>query len=291
MHNHGELEAVSILIETLETTGLVFLFMIIVEFVELKYSSFLKKYLTQNKHLQYIVSSFFGIIPGCSGTFAMDSMYMSGIIGFGGIIAVMVSTFGDEAFVLLAQSPKTAFILMGCTFTFGIIAGYLADYSQKIFKFKFNEKCCITHHHDDGDEDNHNHKFSFKHFFKEHIWTHIFKKHIPGIFFWLLFSILIIAFLNEHIHLDEVIKDNKWYLLILAALVGILPISGPNLLFMTMYLEGIAPFSVLLTSSIVQDGHGLLPILGYSLEDAFKIKVFNVVFGLVVGVIVMLLGF
>jgi len=285
MHDHGKLEIVSIIIETAKVTGLVFLFMIIVEFIELKYSNFLKKYLTQNKHLQYIISSFFGIIPGCSGTFAMDSMYMSGIIGFGGIIAVMVSTFGDEAFVLLAQSPKTALILMGFTFFLGIIAGYLADYSQKIFKFKFNEKCCITHH------EGHEHHFSLKHFFKEHIWTHIFKKHIPSIFFWLLFSILIIAFLNEHIHLDEVIKDNKWYLLILAALVGILPVSGPNLLFMTMYLEGIAPFSVLLTSSIVQDGHGLLPILGYSLEDAFKIKAFNVVFGLAVGIIVMLLGF
>ncbi len=285
MHDHGKLEIVSIIFETAKVTGLVFLFMIVVEFLELKYSNFLKKYLTQNKHLQYIISSFFGIIPGCSGTFAMDSMYMSGIIGFGGIIAVMVSTFGDEAFVLLAQSPKTALILMGFTFVFGIIAGYLADYSQKIFKFKFNEKCCITHH------EGHEHHFSFKHFFKEHIWTHIFKKHIPSIFLWLLFSILIIAFLNEHIHLDEVIKDNKWYLLILAALVGILPISGPNLLFMTMYLQGVAPFSVLLTSSIVQDGHGLLPILGYSLEDAFKIKVFNVVFGLAVGVIVMLLGF
>lgn len=285
MHDHGKLEIVSIIFETAKVTGLVFLFMIVVEFLELKYSNFLKKYLTQNKHLQYIISSFFGIIPGCSGTFAMDSMYMSGIIGFGGIIAVMVSTFGDEAFVLLAQSPKTALILMGFTFVFGIIAGYLADYSQKIFKFKFNEKCCITHH------EGHEHHFSFKHFFKEHIWTHIFKKHIPSIFLWLLFSILIIAFLNEHIHLDEVIKDNKWYLLILAALVGILPISGPNLLFMTMYLQGVAPFSVLLTSSIVQDGHGLLPILGYSLEDAFKIKVFNVVFGLIIGVIVMLLGF
>jgi len=36
----------------------------------------------------------------------MDSLYMSGLLGFGGIIAVMIATSGDEAFILLSMAAK-----------------------------------------------------------------------------------------------------------------------------------------------------------------------------------------
>jgi len=76
-----------------------------------------------------------------------------------------------------------------------------------------------------------------------------------------------------------------------AAVIGILPLSGPNIVFISMYAQGILPFSVLLTNSIVQDGHGLLPILGFSVEDSVKIKVFNLAFGLIIGFAVAIFGF
>ncbi|MBN2695019.1 arsenic efflux protein [bacterium] len=285
-HHHIELNVLSILFETVKIIGIVFTFMVIVELVELKFSNFLKRNITKNRHMQYLVASLFGIIPGCAGTFAMSSFYMSGIIGFGGIVAVMVSTFGDEAFVLMASSPKIFFILAGITFLLGIISGYIADFIKKLLNFEFNKRCCIHHHFEDEKK-----SIPFLHFLKEHVWVHIIKKHLPKIFLWLFFSLLVIAFLNEHIHLKETVIDNRWYLLVLAGLVGILPISGPNLFFMMLYLSGKAPFSILLVSSIVQDGHGLLPVIGYSIQDAFKIKIFNVIFGLAIGSIVMLLGF
>ena len=48
---------------------------------------------------------------------------------------------------------------------------------------------------------------------------------------------------------------------------------------------------MVLVNSIVQDGHGLLPIIGFSIKDALKLKIFNLVFGLVVGLVVFSLGF
>ena len=33
----------------------------------------------------------------------------------------------------------------------------------------------------------------------------------------------------------------------------------------------------------MQDGHGLLPLLSYTVKDAMLIKAFNLVFGLAVG--------
>jgi len=51
------------------------------------------------------------------------------------------------------------------------------------------------------------------------------------------------------------------------------------------------PFSILLTSSIVQDGHGMLPLLSISIKDFAFIKLFNLIFGLTVGTLCFLAGF
>jgi hypothetical protein len=81
-----------------------------------------------------------------------------------------------------------------------------------------------------------------------------------------------------------------WVLLI-AALMGIIPESGPHLIFVMMYAQGLIPFSILFTTSFVQDGHGMLPLLSYSLKDSVLIKIFNLVFGLTVGGMLFALGF
>ena len=75
-----------------------------------------------------------------------------------------------------------------------------------------------------------------------------------------------------------------------AGLLGLIPESGPHLLFLTMYDQGMAPFSVLLASSIVQDGHGMLPLLAHSRVDFLKVKAINLVAGLLAGSLLLLLG-
>ena len=75
-----------------------------------------------------------------------------------------------------------------------------------------------------------------------------------------------------------------WVLLI-ASLVAVIPESGPHLIFAVMFSKGLIPFSVILASSIIQDGHGMLPLLSYSVRDSMLIKLFNLVFGLIIGII------
>ena len=61
-------------------------------------------------------------------------------------------------------------------------------------------------------------------------------------------------------------------------------------MFVAMFADGLVPFSVLLASSIVQDGHGMLPLLSYTLKDSVLIKSFNLVIGLGLGSILYMLG-
>jgi len=237
--------------------------------------------------LEYTTSSFFGIIPGCVGTFAMDSLYMAGLLGFGGIIAVMISTSGDEAFLFLSMAFQgliswvTILSMVFALFILGIAGGYLADYYKKKTKMTFCEKCKIPYH---------KHKeFEVEHFIKKHIYNHIIKKHIWKIFLWIFSAIFIIGILQSRINL-ALSGVNMFYILIIASLIALLPISGPNIFLIVMFSKGLIPFSVLLANSIIQDGHGLLPILGFSVKDALKIKLFNFILGLIVGLILLGIG-
>ena len=79
-------------------------------------------------------------------------------------------------------------------------------------------------------------------------------------------------------------------MIILAALVGIIPESGPHMIFLLLYTKGIVPFSVLLVSTLSQDGHGLLPLLSHSRKDTFYVQIFTTAFSLLVGILLQLLS-
>lgn len=54
--------------------------------------------------------------------------------------------------------------------------------------------------------------------------------------------------------------------------------------------EGVYPFSILLASSIVQDGHGMLPMLAHSRRMFISVKLITFIVGTVMGAILLLLG-
>ncbi len=127
-------------------------------------------------------------------------------------------------------------------------------------------------------------------YLKEHIWQHIAKKHAGKILLWSFGALLVLSLGLEFFNLENLIKANMFWILIISVLIGIIPESGPHLIFVMMFSKGIIPFSVLLASSIVQDGHGMLPLLSCSVKDSLKVKLINVIAGLVVGIILYVFG-
>jgi hypothetical protein len=123
-----------------------------------------------------------------------------------------------------------------------------------------------------------------------HIWDHIIKKHLFRVFLWSFGALLFIHWGLKMWNLDSFINQHMIWVLLIGALMGIIPESGPHLIFVMMYAQELVPFSVLLTTSFVQDGHGMLPLLSYSLKDSALIKGFNVVFGLLVGGVLFAFG-
>lgn len=275
---------VSVLSESIKVTLFVLVMMVAVDFINVKTKGKLESILqTGNKWKQYIVASMLGSAPGCLGSFAGVSLYIHGMISLGALTGLMLATSGDEAFVMLAMVPETAIILFIILFLLGIIVGYLTDYFIKKYKIRTCSDCEFKQYHP-GQE-------GYKHYFKDHIWTHIIRGHLIRIFLWTFGALLVVEFAMTFVDLQSITSEYTFLLLVLGVLIGLIPESGPHLIFVMLFAKGLIPFSVLFASSVVQDGHGMLPMLSYSIKDSVLIKIFNLVFGLTLGTIIYVLGF
>ena len=108
-------------------TGLVMIMMLMIEYVNIHSHGRWFTRLRQNRFGQVVLGAGLGIIPGCMGGFAAVSMYSHKLLSFGALIAMMIASSGDEAFVMLAMIPKEALLLMVVLFMVAILAGWLVD--------------------------------------------------------------------------------------------------------------------------------------------------------------------
>ncbi len=131
---------------------------------------------------------------------------------------------------------------------------------------------------------------SSEHYLRTHIIGHILRKHTLRVFLWTFGALLVLSFLPPQDTVRAFIQGHIWLIFLFAGLLGIIPESGPHMIFVMMYASGLIPFSVLFVSSFVQDGHGMLPLLSVSVRDSLRVKAFNLVFGLAVGGILYLFG-
>ncbi|MDY6845093.1 MAG: putative manganese transporter, partial [Thermodesulfobacteriota bacterium] len=105
------MEIFGILKHSLMITVLVFVMMLLVDFLDTATKRRMSDIMKGGKLRQYTLASFLGSTPGCLGAFINVSLYVHGIIGFGALVGGMIATSGDEAFVMLSQFPATAMML------------------------------------------------------------------------------------------------------------------------------------------------------------------------------------
>ncbi len=343
-------------------TGLVIIMMLLLEFVNLNSHGKWFNRLRQRPFGQIVLGTGLGLIPGCMGGFAAVSMFSHKLLTFGALVAMMIASSGDEAFVMLAMIPKQALLLMGILFVIAILTGWLVDRFSKPNVKAQHEGCedgYQIHEEDHHDETHKPEKASFRHMrhasaerialllgvilfivalafgmfehgheevthtqlnifdeywmnlifallslfvvwfiatapehvVKEHLWEHIIRKHFLSIFLWTFGALFVIQVGLHYFDIETLISNNIPWMVLLAVLVGIIPESGPHLLFVTLFATGTVPFSVLLASSISQDGHASLPLLAESKRSFVKAKIVNALVAAVCGYLCYFIGF
>jgi len=91
------------------------------------------EYIKKNSKLEIPICALLGVIPGCGGAIMVMSMYTRGIVSFSSVLATLISTMGDAAFILIASKPQAALIILPITLIIGIVTGYISlPFSDKI---------------------------------------------------------------------------------------------------------------------------------------------------------------
>ncbi len=428
---------IDILRNSILITGLVVVMMMMIESLNIESRGMLFSGLRKTKFGQVIIGALLGSIPGCMGGFAAVSLYTHGLFSFGALIAMMIASSGDEAFVMLAMIPDQALAIFAGLFVLAVIVGILVDlisdrrHSRHCQKHDHTDctrpsdcvegyviheghshnldSCCQTdrpcdhdlhasapthggasgrrparvkrtygwkritmfiglalfiaalatgnlghdhsahaghaeHQHDGHDshahselmqseviehehihteacEHGHIHEaeehsfqidllsedwmnvlfaglsiivlfvllFASDHFVEGHLWNHIIKKHLLTIFAWTFGVLLVLGIGLQFIDIEHWISDNAALMILLATLIGIIPESGPHLIFVTLYATGVVPLPVLIASSISQDGHSALPLLAESRRSFLLAKAINCAVALLAGYTLLLL--
>lgn len=80
---------------------------------------------------QVFFSALLGMTPGCGGAILVVTGYASGRLSFGALTATLTATMGDAAFLLIAERPLAAAVILPLSLIVGTITGMLVDLFYK----------------------------------------------------------------------------------------------------------------------------------------------------------------
>ncbi len=83
--------------------------------------------LGEHERFQPLVGALMGLTPGCGGAIVMMPLYLRGTVSFGTVVATLIATAGDSAFIILALAPKAAAYSYGLAFLAAVGFGYAID--------------------------------------------------------------------------------------------------------------------------------------------------------------------
>ena len=76
---------------------------------------------------QVPMASILGALPGCGGAVVVIIAFARGNIRLGAMVAALIATMGDAAFLLLAKEPTTYLKLIGISISAAIFSGWIVD--------------------------------------------------------------------------------------------------------------------------------------------------------------------
>lgn len=266
-----------ILKESVVITLVVTALMLAIEALDFLLKGRMLEGLRRTRFGQILASALLGVIPGCAGGYVSVSMYARGMFSFGALLAMMIATTGDEAFLMLALFPRKALLIFAGLFALALAVAWGVDaFSRR----RHGEVRYIEHLSPEATHDGKT--------LKERL-VHILP-HALRVFLWTFGVLLLVAFLQEKVDLGAWIQAHPAFSIAIAILVGLIPQSGPHMAFVTLFADGLLPLPVLIASCIVQEGHAGLPLLSESKGAWLRAKLIKVVLAIVVSAVLTLAG-
>ena len=82
----------------------------------------------EHKNWQPVIGALLGLTPGCGGAIFVMPLFLNGTVSFGTVIATLIATSGDSAFVVISSLPFHFVVVSAICFITAVISGYMVDY-------------------------------------------------------------------------------------------------------------------------------------------------------------------
>ncbi len=111
----------------LQVTVFVGFALLLFGFINFKTQGRFVEAIQKHKSWQPVFGAMLGITPGCGGAIFVMPLYIKGTVSFGTVVATLIATAGDSAFVVIASLPGHFILISVISFVTAIITGYAVD--------------------------------------------------------------------------------------------------------------------------------------------------------------------
>ena len=242
-------------LDLLKTVPFLFVIYFLLEWMESETGHRMERFLEKHRRINPLAGTLFGMLPSCGFANAASSMYATGVISAGTLVAV----------VLLVKL---------CV---GLIAGYACDILSRHRTINVNEFCEREH-------DDHSHGI-----------LHSACMHTIQVSLWLFVTIFIFNGLVGLVGEDVIrafITSHASQSVLICSLLGLVPSCASSIILSTMYIDRVISFSAACAGLLVNAGTGMIMLyrVNPNWKDNLKITFTTFLFGLAAGLILRFAG-
>lgn len=258
-----------------------FLFVIylFLEWMENQTEHRMERFLERHRRINPLAGTLFGLLPSCGFATAASSLYATGVISAGTLVAVFLASSDEMLSIMLGMQADFSVIapILGVKLVVGLIAGYGFDLLSKHRTINVDEFCQREH-------DDHSHGILYSACL-----------HTLQVSLWLMVTIFVIngivGMIGEDI-IRSFILDHSSQSVLFCGLTGLIPSCASSIILTTMYVDGVIPFSAVCAGLLVNAGTGMIMLyrVNPDFKDNTKILLATLVCGLVAGFVLQIFG-
>ena len=258
-----------------------FLFVIylFLEWMENQTEHRMERFLEKHRRINPLAGTLFGLLPSCGFATAASSLYATGVISAGTVVAVFLASSDEMLSIMLGMQADFSVIapILGVKLVVGLIAGYGFDLLSKHRTINVDEFCQREH-------DDHSHGILYSACL-----------HTLQVSLWLMVTIFVIngivGMIGEDI-IRSFILDHSSQSVLFCGLTGLIPSCASSIILTTMYVDGVIPFSAVCAGLLINAGTGMIMLyrVNPDFKDNTKILLATLVCGLVAGFILQIFG-
>lgn len=261
--------------DVLKIIPFLFVIYLLLEFMEHQAGHSMEHFLEKHRRLNPIMGTLMGIIPSCGFAGAASSLFATGVISAGTLIAVYLSSSDEMLSIMISMRTPFSQIwpILLVKFIIAGIAGMIIDAFSPKRNIDVEEFCEREH-------DDHSHGIFYSalmHTLQVAVWLLV----ITFVFN------LFVAFIGED-NLRMFVAAYPNQSVLVSTLVGMIPSCASSIVLTKMYLEGVIGFAAVCAGLLVNAGTGMMVLwrVNPSLKENFQILFITWICGLIGGLLI-----